>query len=106
MLGSKHKDNYWETKDILDRGIRILEFMEKRWGLKFEKDKEDSMEIEFENFHTDGWMTPSIINNKHQGKIRILNLNNIYGKLYRGYKNMPIEKNNGSTQSMNLFEEE
>ena len=36
----------WTDKEILERGIEMLEFMEKRWGVKFE-DKKSLLCLDF-----------------------------------------------------------
>lgn len=43
------KNEEWTAKQILDRGIEMLDFMEKRWDFKF-KSKRDKVDLLFLNF--------------------------------------------------------
>ena len=43
------KYNEWTPETILQRGIQLLDFMERRWGLKF-KDKRAKIDLLFLNF--------------------------------------------------------
>jgi hypothetical protein len=37
----------WTAKKILERGIQLLEFIEKRWNIRFTKDKKDLLQLGF-----------------------------------------------------------
>jgi Uncharacterized conserved protein len=43
----------WNPEDIYDRGFKLLEFMEKRWDLRFESDLAKSELLFLEFMHTD-----------------------------------------------------
>ena len=65
------KEDSWDAKNIYDRGMKLLSFMETRWDFKFEdtKQKEDLLHISFVN---DGRDIPPEITEENIPGINIL----------------------------------